>query len=127
MKHKLMKYDPLLKQYEKDFDLRMERYAAKRSALLASGQSLEDFATGHLYYGFHKTNDGWYYREWAPGADQMYLTGDFCNWDKRAFPMEKKENGVFELFLPGQDALKDGQKVMAVVVLPVPGTSSMRT
>ena len=116
MKHKLMKYDPLLKQYEKDFDLRMERYAAKRSALLASGQSLEDFATGHLYYGFHKTNDGWYYREWAPGADQMYLTGDFCNWDKRAFPMEKKENGVFELFLPGQDALKDGQKVMAVVV-----------
>ena len=116
MKHMLIKYDPLLKQYQKDLDLRMERYEAKRRALLEGGQSLEDFASGYLYYGFHKTDNGWYYREWAPGADQMYLTGDFCNWDKRAWPMEKKENGVFELFLPGQDALKDGQRVMAVVI-----------
>ncbi len=116
MKHKILKYDPQLKQYESDFDLRQTRYEKKKQALLAPGQTLADFANGHLFYGFHKTPDGWYYREWAPGADAMYLTGDFCNWDRRAYPMEKKENGVFELFLPGQDALRDGQQVMAIVL-----------
>ena len=35
-----------------------------------------------MYYGFHKTDDGWYYREWAPKADALYLIGDCNNWDR---------------------------------------------
>ena len=116
MKHTIFRYDPLLKRYEKDFDLRKENLEKKKKELLANHQSLRDFASGHLYFGFHKEKDGWYYREWAPAAEKMYLTGDFCNWDRYAYPMEKGENGVFTLFLPGTDALKDGQKVMAVVI-----------
>ena len=115
MQHKIFQYDKYLRPYEKDFDLRAENYA-KKLAELTGGQSLSDFANGHRYFGFHKTNDGWFYREWAPGAEEIYLTGDFCNWNRRAYPMEKLENGVFELFLPGKDALKDGQKVMALVI-----------
>ena len=79
-------------------------------------QNLVDFANGYAYFGFHKTAEGWYYREWAPGADGMYLTGDFCNWDRYAHPMKKGENGEFALFLPGENALRHGQRVMAVVV-----------
>ena len=116
MKHKIFQYDPLLKSFEKDFDLRMENYKRKKEELLKPGQTLKDFANGHRYFGFHQTDGGWYYREWAPAAEKMYLTGDFCGWDRYAYPMDKKENGVFELFLPGQDALPDGSKVMAVVV-----------
>ena len=116
MKHTIFQYDPLLKVYEKDFDLRKKNYEKKKNELLQQHATLKDFASGHLYFGFHKEKDGWYYREWAPAAEKMYLTGDFCNWDRYAYPMEKGENGVFSLFLPGSDSLQDGQKVMAVVV-----------
>ena len=116
MKHTIFRYDPLLKAYEKDFDLRKQNFENKKKELLAEHSSLKDFASGHLYFGFHKQKDGWYYREWAPGAEQMFLTGDFCNWDRYAHPMKKSDNGVFSLFLPGADTLKNGQKVMVVVI-----------
>ncbi len=79
-------------------------------------QNLVDFANGHQYFGFHKTKDGWYYREYAPGAEKLYLTGDFCGWERYAHQMEQGKNGEFTLFLPGADALRHGQKVMTVVI-----------
>ena len=116
MNHKILEYDNNLLPFEKDFDLRAENLANKKKSLLKKGQTLMDFANGHEYFGFHKTTDGWYYREWAPAADGMYLTGEFCNWDRHAHPMEKKENGIFELFLPGADTLRTGMSVLAIVV-----------
>ncbi|MBQ4641427.1 MAG: alpha amylase C-terminal domain-containing protein [Oscillospiraceae bacterium] len=116
MKHKILQYDPSLLPYKKDIDLRMNRYAQKLNQLLGTDETLCDFANGHKYFGFHKTADGWYYREWAPAAEALYLTGDFCNWDRYAYPLNRLENGVFELFLPGQDTLRDGMTVMSVVV-----------
>ncbi len=115
MKHPILNIDPTLSFFEKDLDLRKRNLRRKKKELLAPGQKLRDFACGYDYFGFHKLKDGWIYREWAPGAEKMYLTGDFCGWDKYAHPMEKGENGEFSLFLPGTDALKDGQKVMAII------------
>ncbi len=111
MKHKIFQYDKNLIPFAADFDLRQTRYAEKMAQL----GNLSDFANGHEYFGFHKTPDGWYYREWAPGADELYLTGDFCGWDRHAHKANRLENGVFELFLPGKDTLKDGDTVMSVV------------
>ena len=116
MKHKIFKYDPNLKAFEADFDLRKANYEKKKAELLQNAPSLAAFANGHLHFGFHRCEDGWIYREWAPAAQAMYLTGDFCGWDRHAHPMTKGENGVFELFLPGKDTLRDGQKIMTVVV-----------
>ena len=113
---KITQLDPQLTDFAPDFELRMENFRKTKAALLPDGKTLSDFANGYLFYGFHQTEDGWYYREWAPAAEAMYLTGDFCGWDRRACPMEKKDNGVFEVFLPGKDALKDGQRVCAVVI-----------
>ena len=112
----IYKIDPLLKQYAGDLDYRMNRYEEKKRQLLAPGQRLTDLANGYAYFGIHRLRGGWVYREWAPAAEAMYLTGDFCGWDRHAHPMERKENGVWELHLPGRNALKHGQKVMAIVV-----------
>ena len=112
---KILSCDPMLKPYRADLMLRKTRLEDTLARILSEGQTLSDFATGHLYFGFHKTEDGWYYREWAPGAEKMFLTGDFCNWERYAYQLEKKENGVFELFLPGKDTLKTGTRVMAIV------------
>ena len=116
MKHKIFQYDPYLRGFEKDFDLRKANYEAALDALVPQGKTLADFANGHHYFGFHQGKTGWYYREWAPGAEAMYLTGDFCGWDRHAHPMKKKENGVFELFLRGKNVLQEGTRVMAIVV-----------
>ena len=116
MTHKIIEFDSQLAPYARDLELRAENLNRKLSQLLLPWQTLSDFANGHVFYGFHKTETGWIYREWAPAAEAMYLTGDFCGWDRHAHPMTRGENGLFELFLPGTDALKHGQQVMTVVV-----------
>ena len=116
MDYKIYEIDPNLLDYRSDIELRMNNYKRKKAELVGDGRTLAEFANGHLFYGFHKTNDGWYYREWAPGAERMYLTGDFCNWDRYAYPMERKDGGVFELFIPGTNSLQNGQRVRAITV-----------
>jgi 1,4-alpha-glucan branching enzyme len=39
---------------------------------------LENFSQGYKYYGIHIQHDNSVIaREWAPGAKELYLTGDF--------------------------------------------------
>ena len=115
MYYKIFDYDPWLKEYEQDFDLRFQNYTRKKKELLKDGGTLSDFANGSAYFGFHKQKDGWYYREWAPGAEKLYLTGEFNGWKRHANPAKKLDGGIFELFLPGADTLKDGMKVVTVI------------
>ncbi|MBR7122010.1 MAG: alpha amylase C-terminal domain-containing protein [Oscillospiraceae bacterium] len=116
MKQKIYQYDPWLKPYAKDIDLRRKNYETTLSRILKGNKTLSDFANGHKHFGFHKENGGWVYREWAPAAEKLYLTGDFCQWDRYAYPMEKGDNGEFSLFLPGENTLPENSKVMTVVV-----------
>ena len=115
-KNKILEIDPYLTPFENDINLRTNLFLRKKNELLGSCKKIKDFANGHKYFGFHRTRTGWVYREWAPAADAMYLTGDFNNWDIESCPMTKLENGVFEIHLKGRNALKIGEKVQAVVV-----------
>ena len=45
-------------------------------------------------------------RETCGNANEAFLAGEFNNWDKKAFPMEKDENGSFSLTM----VLKTGRK-----------------
>lgn len=102
---KILEIDPWLKPYEKDFELRMSRYKGVKQTLVGEGGSFREFANGHNFFGFHRTADGWYYREWAPAADALFLIGDFNGWNRDTHPLEKREGGVWEIYLPGKDAL----------------------
>ena len=113
---KLLTIDPYLTPYAADLTLRADLYRKKRKALLKNASNLADFANGHRYFGFHRTDTGWVYREWAPAADALYLTGDFNGWDTEACPLTRLKGGVFEVHLPGRNALRPGQKVQTVVV-----------
>ena len=99
MQYKIFEYDPLLLPFEKDIQLRMDNYARKKKQLLKGGQTLSEFANGHEYFGFHKTNQGWVYREWAPAAEELYLTGDMNGWNLTEYRLTPIGNGVFEIFL----------------------------
>lgn len=112
----ILKIDPYLAPFEKDLNLRMELFAKKKTELVGKKGSLVEFANAYKYFGFHRTPDGWVYREWAPAAEKMYLAGDFNDWNTESHPMEHLENGVFEITLKGKDALVPGQKVQAIVI-----------
>ena len=114
--YKIFEIDPYLIPYRKDIDLRMNNYKSKKKELLGKRGKLTDFANGHHYFGLHRTDTGWVYREWAPAAEAMFLTGDFNNWDTYAVPMNRLENGVFEVILDGCDKLYPGQKFQAIVI-----------
>ena len=112
---KIFEYDAGLLPYRRDIEQRMRNFENKKRALVGEGGSLSDFANGHEYFGFHRIKGGWVYREWAPSADGMYLTGDMVGWDMTALPMQRLENGVFEVFLKGENALWNDCHVQAIV------------
>ena len=113
--YKILSIDPYLKPFEKDIDLRMQRYADTRKALLGDGADITDLANGHMYFGFHRTETGWVYREWAPSADAMHLVGDFNSWNTKSHPMKPLKGGVWEIHLNGRDALRHGQYIGVMV------------
>jgi len=110
----ILKRHPELLPFAGDIDLRMERYHAKLAQLLRGKETLKDFANAHKWYGFHRLDGGWIYREWAPSADGLFLTGDFNGWRWTETPMRRGENGNWELFLPG-DTLRHGSRVLTIV------------
>ncbi len=109
----IIERDSALRPFEKDIKLRMDNYWRTRRALVGEGR-LSDFANAHEYYGFHHTDSGWVYREWAPGADAVYLSGEFNNWEATAAPLNPIGGGSWELCLP-EGALHDGMRVKTVV------------
>jgi len=122
-KYKIFDVDPYLLPFEADIHSRMNNYAELREKISANTEttdslstlySLSSFANGHLYFGFHKSIDpnGWYYREWAPNADEISLIGEFNGWDRNSHKLKKTdENGVWEIFIPGVDSLPHGSKI----------------
>lgn len=110
--YEILKIDPYLAPHEGDIALRMHRFHdVKRQLLGNTYANLTDFANGHLYFGFHRDKKGWYYREWAPNADEISLFGDFNNWNRSTHKLTRLENGVWEIFLPGKDALPHDSKI----------------
>src|SRR5690242_20364 len=62
------------------------------------GGLLGPISQGHKYFGFNRGElwgkPGVWYREWAPGAIQLRLIGDFNHWDRFGNPMVCDQFGV---------------------------------
>ncbi len=93
--------DPWLDPFREIIDERIEKCRLLERRL-KDKRSLKDFALGHLYYGLHRTDEGWIFREKAPNAESIYLTGGFTSWeDDKRFRLERiNEEGDWELRLP---------------------------
>lgn len=77
----IVKRDGYLAPFEDAIRGRHEHAQWKYSQYTDNGKStLSDFANGHEYYGLHKLEKGWVFREWAPNATDIYLIGDFNKW-----------------------------------------------
>lgn len=108
----LIKDDPWLAPYEKDVQERINTYSSFRKELEAQSESLEKFASAYDSFGFNydKKKSGWWYREWAPGAESLTLIGDFDNWGP-GLPMKINSAGVWEVFIPDSISLSHLSKI----------------
>src|SRR5690554_367565 len=64
-----------------------------------------EFYHSYRKFGAHIIKDGgrWgtYFALWAPHAQQVWVVGDFNNWDGKDHPMEKwADQGIWTLFIP---------------------------
>ncbi|MDL2290142.1 alpha amylase C-terminal domain-containing protein [Paludibacteraceae bacterium OttesenSCG-928-F17] len=97
----LIKSDPWLEPYSDAIYGRYEYAQYMEKKLTKGTQSLANFASGYMYFGLHKTTDGWAFREWAPNATAIYLVGDFNGWKKdNGYALTKLQEGIWEIRLP---------------------------
>ncbi len=57
------------------------------------------------YLGCHKTDDGYIFRVWAPGADSVSVCGNFTSWDT-GLPMEKSDGGIWSVEFTAANSLE---------------------
>lgn len=110
LKLRLLKNDSWLEPFENAINGRHAHVMDKVKELTNNGRkTLTDFASGHLYFGLHRTDKGWVFREWAPNATEIYLIGDFNDWqEKPEFRLKRLRNtGNWEIKLK-PNVLKHG-------------------
>src|SRR5687768_2855426 len=109
----LISSDSWLESHRHDLLARQSRFKTALARFDPTGGLMGQISLGHRYFGFNRGElhgkPGLWYREWAPGALQLRLIGDFNNWDRWGNPMVRDEFGVWSLFLPDE---KFGQKLV---------------
>ena len=109
----IVERDEWLQPVEAQMNLRHERYERKMADIGRSAGSLVDYANGYRYFGWQWDDvlDGWWLREWLPGAHDVYVFGDFNNWQRTEIRMQRDAHGVWSAFFPEamyRDRLRHG-------------------
>ena len=87
MAERFYQVDPWLDPFREIIEARLT-YISDREKLFTGGRTLTDYANGHHWYGLHRLPNGWVFREHAPNATSVILTGTFSDW---------KEDGRYAL------------------------------
>lgn len=99
---------------------RYRRYESKLKYIESKYGSLKAFASAHEFFGFtyDSFRKGWWYREWAPAAHNLFLFGDFNGWNRYDTPLERENYGIWSVFLPDSQykkSLKHGSLLKVLV------------
>jgi 1,4-alpha-glucan branching enzyme len=99
---KLTEDDKWLEPAKFVIEERYSRFLNHCEAIVKDYGSIYSFAGMHNEMGFHydAMKRGWYFRDWLPRAKEVYLFGSFNSWEPCQYPLTRKDNGVWEIFLP---------------------------
>ncbi|MCC2669851.1 MAG: 1,4-alpha-glucan branching protein, partial [Armatimonadetes bacterium] len=119
----LIQNDPWLESHREALQYRIDHYRKSLARIESSGGLLGPISQGHQFFGFNRGESagqaGVWYREWAPGAEGLFLTGDFNDWSRTTHPLTRGADGVWSLFLPDAyyaERLTHGSRLKAHVV-----------
>jgi len=112
----MIEQDPWLEPNEGELNYRYELYLQRLAEIERSSGSIVDYANGYRYFGFQRDDaqQGWWFREWLPGARDVFLFGDFNEWRRTEWRLHKNTEGVWEIFL--SDELFAGRLVHGSLV-----------
>ena len=93
--------DEWLQPVEEAVNARYDMFCA-HLAEIERNSSIVDYANGYRYFGWQYDEDmsGWWFREWLPAANDVYIFGDFNNWQRTQLRLSKDVHGVWSIFLP---------------------------
>lgn len=83
------------------FGFRLKKYREKRDAVLrlpVSGilsSDLRQCSASHLHFGLQFSSSSWVLREWIPNAKQVYIAGDFNNWNATGTALRREAVEAF--------------------------------
>ncbi|XP_023575021.1 1,4-alpha-glucan-branching enzyme [Octodon degus] len=81
--------------------MRYKKFNHILSNLGESEGGIDKFSRGYESFGVHRCADGGLYcKEWAPGAEGVFLTGEFSGWNPFSYPYKKLDYGKWELYIP---------------------------
>jgi 1,4-alpha-glucan branching enzyme len=93
--------DSWLSPFSEIIQARARKAQMKEKELIAGQETLNDFATGYLFFGLHRASSHWIFREWAPNATAVFLVGDFSDWKENTeFQLKKASFGTWEIEIP---------------------------
>lgn len=116
----IVEQDDWLKPVEGAMTERYAHFCRRLSGIERTAGLLVDYANGYLYFGFQydPVRRGWWFREWLPGAIDVYLFGDFNGWQRTELPLRRGAGGVWSIFLPDESfagRLVHGSRVKILV------------
>jgi 1,4-alpha-glucan branching enzyme len=97
----LVKNDSWLEPVSQAVAERYERFRNRMDYIQNNYGNLRAYASADQMFGFNydPVRKGWWYREWAPSAAQLYLMGDFNDWNNSSHPLVNNGRGIWEIFL----------------------------
>ncbi|KAF8769861.1 1 like protein [Argiope bruennichi] len=119
----LLKLDPYLKPHEKEIRRRYGCFKSLYDKINEYEGGLVEFCRSYKHFGIHVTeNNGIRCREWAPGAEAVYLRGDFNDWKRVSYPFKKLDFGKWELEIPpnpdGSCPIPHNSNIKLVILTP---------
>lgn len=98
---KISQDNPYYSKYSDKFIQRHKNFENALERINRDFGSIDKFTNSYKDFGLHRVDGGIFYREWAPNAYNLYLAGDFNNWNLKdpATRCDKDQFGVFTLFL----------------------------
>lgn len=105
----VFKDDGYLDPFREHFYYRYGKYCEFLDNIEKHEENLYHFSQGYRIYGFQTRSDGIHFREWAPGAKEVYLCGDFNGWNLKEYPLKRDGFGNWEIFLKKKE---DGSHVI---------------
>nr|CDS27499.1 expressed protein [Hymenolepis microstoma] len=120
---KLFEIDPYLNPYRYEIKRRYKCFL-DYSRWIESVGGMESFTQGFKEFGIHCESDGSIRcKEWAPGAQAVYLRGDFNNWNEFEYPFKKLDFGKWELIIPpnpsdGKPVIPHMSKIKLLIIGP---------
>ena len=102
----ILQNSPELQVYAKEISDWHYRYLGMTTFIKDAYGSLDLFSKAYNTFGFQYDTEkkSWTYREWAPSAYQLWLSGDFNDWNRESHPLHNNGDGVWEI------EIKDSEK-----------------